>query len=181
MQHPKGILIERCKQLGLGKPSFSTRNTGPEHEPLFESVVEVRGEVYGEGEGGTKRDAERRASEEALAALEDAQRARKSGPASAQPEPATHTTDDADDYIDDAGDEGYEYDPDAPFSGPWPIFPEVLAASLNVAHARVNPTLTGPTAVEEVQALALVLYKGTLENLGEVAELDEDALEPHAL
>ncbi len=180
MQHPKGILIERCKQLGLGKPSFSTHNTGPEHEPLFESVVEVRGEVYGEGEGSTKRDAERRASEEALAALEDAERARRSGPASGQAEPATHTADDADDYVDGAGDDGDDYDPDAPFSGPWPIFPEVLAASLNVAHARVNPTLTGPAAVEEVQALALHLYKGTLENLGEVAELDEDELEPLA-
>ena len=183
MQHPKGILIERCKQLGLGKPSFSTHNTGPEHEPLFESVVEVRGEVYGEGEGSTKRDAERRASEEALAALEDAQRARKGGPANGHPEPATRTADDADDYIDDGDGDNYEgerYDPDTPFSGPWPIFPEVLAASLSVAHARVNPTLTGPTAIEEVQALALVLYKGTLENLGEVAELDEDALEPPA-
>ena len=150
MQHPKGILIERCKQLGLGKPSFSTVNTGPEHEPLFESVVEVRGEVYGEGEGSTKRDAERRASEEALAALEDARRAngRPTEPDTREPD---HDSSD--------------YDPDAPFSGPWPIFPEVLAASLNVAHARVNPTLTGPDAIGEVQALALHLYKGTLENL----------------
>lgn len=160
MQHPKGILIERCKQLGLGKPSFSTRNTGPEHEPLFESVVEIRGEVYGEGEGSTKRDAERRASEEALDALEDARRT----PPRIQAEQA-----------DDAEPTVYELDdPGAPFSGPWPIFPEVLAASLNVAHARVNPTLTGPDAVDEVQALALQLYKGTLENLGEVVELDLD-------
>ena len=74
MQHPKGVLIERAKQLGLGKPNFDTHNTGPEHEPLFESTVTIRGEVYGEGEGGNKRDAERRASEEALDALKDTRR-----------------------------------------------------------------------------------------------------------
>lgn len=172
MQHPKGILIERCKQLGLGKPSFSTVNTGPEHEPLFESVVEVGGEVYGEGEGSTKRDAERRASEEALDALKDARRADKSLPRQGTDE-GTYDPDDALNY---GSDDDPDYDSGAPFSGPWPIFPEVLAASLNVAHARVNPTLTGPAAVEEVQALALQLYKGTLENLGEVAEVDEEVL-----
>ena len=152
MQHPKGILIERAKQLGLGKPSFDTRNTGPEHEPLFESVVTIRGAVYGEGEGGTKRDAERRASEEALDALEDTHR--EPSPVS-QPAAAVIANDE-------------------PFAGPWPIFAEVLASSLSVAHARVNPTLTGPGAIDEVQALALQLYKGTLENLGEVVEMDEE-------
>ena len=155
MQHPKGILIERAKQLGLGKPSFDTRNTGPEHEPLFESVVTIRGTVYGEGEGGTKRDAERRASEEALDALEDARR--EPSPASQPSQPVMA-----------------ESSPDEPFAGPWPIFAEVLASSLSVAHARVNPTLTGPGAIDEVQALALQLYKGTLENLGEVVEMDEE-------
>jgi len=156
MQHPKGVLIERSKQLGFGKPTFETRNTGPEHEPLFESVVTIRGEVYGEGEGTTKRDAERRASEEALDALKDARRERS---------PVSRS---------EAATEPEAYDPDEPFVGPWPIFAEVLAASLKVAHARVNPTLTGPAAVDEVQALALQLYKGTLENLGEVVELGED-------
>ncbi len=149
MQHPKGVLIERAKQLGLGKPNFDTHNTGPEHEPLFESTVTIRGEVYGEGEGGTKRDAERRASEEALDALKDTRR-EKSSVSQSEAFP---------------GDES--------FDGPWPIFAEVLAASLNVAHARVNPTLTGPDAITEVQALALQLYKGSLEGLGEVVELDE--------
>lgn len=156
MQHPKGVLIERAKQLGLGKPNFDTHNSGPEHEPLFESTVTIRGEVYGEGEGSTKRDAERRASEEALDALKDARR--EKSPVS-QSEPLSG-------------------DPQEPFGGPWPIFAEVLAASLNVAHARINPTLTGPDAVREVQTLALQLYKGTLEGLGEVVELDEDEAEP---
>lgn len=161
MQHPKGVLIERSKQLGLGKPSFSTHNSGPEHEPLFQSTVTVRGEVLGRGEGGTKRDAERRASEEALAALSGGRLAE--GQESPEPTPADPY--DTMGFTADASDE--------PFSGPWPIFAEVLAASLNVAHARINPTLTGPDVIDEVQALALQLYKGTLENLGEVVELDE--------
>lgn len=167
MQHPKGILIERCKQLGLGKPSFLTRNTGPEHEPVFESVVTVRGEVYGTGRAGTKRDAERQASEAALAALQGAQRA---SPVSRSERPAEPDTSYAEPYAGEVEDE----DEDEPFRGPWPIFAEVLAASLSVAHARVNPTLTGPGAISEVQALALQLYKGTLESLGEVVELEDD-------
>lgn len=179
MQHPKGILIERSKQLGLGQPSFSTRNTGPEHEPLFESEVKIRGTIYGRGEGGTKRDAERRASEAALGVLEPPRQggtvSRPASPAEVAREPDTsHYTDDyASDYSDDfSGDYADDYT-DEPFSGPWPIFAEVLAASLSVAHARVNPTLTGPGAISEVQALALQLYKGMLENLGEIAELDD--------
>ncbi len=159
MQHPKGVLIERAKQLGLGKPSFDTHNTGPEHEPLFESVVTIRGTVYGEGEGGTKRDAERRASEEALETLAEARR---------EPSPVSQP-----DAAGAAMGSRVSSPADEPFVGPWPIFAEVLASSLRVAHARVNPTLTGPVAIDEVQALALQLYKGTLENLGEVVELEE--------
>ena len=155
MQHPKGVLIERAKQLGLGKPTFETHNTGPEHEPLFESTVTIRSVVYGEGEGGTKRDAERRASEEALTTLQD------SHEVTAAQRPVARVQTETTDALE-------------PFNGPWPIFAEVLAASLNVAHARLNPTLTGPDAVSEVQALAVQLYKGTLEQLGEVVELDED-------
>ena len=163
MQHPKGILIERAKQLGLGKPSFDTHNTGPEHEPLFESVVTIRGTVYGEGEGGTKRYAERRASEEALDALENSRR---------EPSPVSQPG------LSQSGQPVMaESSADEPFGGPWPIFAEVLASSLSVAHARVNPTLTGPGAIDEVRALALQLYKGTLENLGEVVELDEEVLD----
>jgi len=169
MQHPKGILIERCKQLGLGKPSFSTRNTGPEHEPTFESSVTVRGEVYGAGRAGTKRDAERQASEAALAALQGARRS--ASPVSRSERPAEPDTSYAEPYADEV----YEAadDEDETFRGPWPIFAEVLAASLSVAHARVNPTLTGSGAIDEVQALALQLYKGILEDLGEVVELED--------
>ena len=128
----------------------------------------VRREVLGRGEGGTKRDAERRASEEALAALSRGRLAesQENPPTPADPyDTAGVTAGATTDVTVDVSDE--------PFSGPWPIFAEVLAASLNVAHARINPTLTGPDVIDEVQALALQLYKGTLENLGEVVELDE--------
>lgn len=160
MQHPKSILIERSKQLGLGKPIFSTQNVGPEHDAIFVSDVTLQGQVYGHGEAGTKRDAERLASEEALSTLQNSPNEAVGSAAAPAPQSS----------------------PDEPFSGPWPIFAEVLAASLSVAHARVNPTLTGSDAIDEVQALALQLYKGTLENLGEVAEieLEDDDAEPGA-
>lgn len=161
MQHPKGILIERCKGLRLGTPSFNTRNTGPEHEPRFESEVRIRGEVYGRGEASTKRDAERRASEEALAALAARQNGGAVNPETKDASADPHAAD--------------ENGVDEPFTGPWPIFPEVLAASLTVAGSRVNPTLMGDGAILEVQALALQLYKGTLESLGEVVEMEEES------
>ncbi len=152
MQHPKGVLIERSKQLRLGKPNFETRNTGPEHEPHFESEVQIGGEVLGRGAAGSKRDAERIASEEALAALQISSQ-------QARPDQEQMSTDPL----------------EGPFTGPWPIFPEVLAASLTVAGGRVNPMLMGEAAITEVQALALQLYKGTLESLGEVHEIDEES------
>lgn len=70
MAHPKGLLIERAQRLGLARPEFETAQTGPEHEPSFLSDVTIDGELLGTGQGGSKRDAERRAAEEALAALD---------------------------------------------------------------------------------------------------------------
>lgn len=61
----------------------------------------------------------------------------------------------------------------APFEGPWPIFPEVLAASLNVANSRLDSRLKGEEAVGRVRGLALTLYKETLEALGEVVEVED--------
>ena len=156
MVQPKGALIERCKRLGLPKPKFETQRTGPEHEPTFVSDVLVGGEVYGSGQGGNKRDAERRASEEALTRLEDT-------PQNA-PEPSRGT------MLSPAL-------PDNGFEGPWPVFAEVLAASFAVANSRVDASRTGADAVAEVRRLALELYKGSLENLGEIVELDEEDYE----
>ena len=153
MVQPKGALIERCKRLGLPKPRFHTQRTGPEHEPIFASDVLVGGEVYGSGQGSNKRDAERRASEEALRRLEE------TGAAS----PPQHG-----DVASQAA------PPEGGFEGPWPVFAEVLAASLAVANSRVDPSRSGAAAVAEVQRLALGLYKGSLENLGEIVEVDEE-------
>lgn len=70
MAHPKGLLIERAQKLGLERPEFETTQTGPEHEPSFLTDVTVGGELLGTGQGSSKREAERRAAEEALAALD---------------------------------------------------------------------------------------------------------------
>ena len=70
MAHPKGLLIERLKKQGAAAPEFRTANTGPNHEPTFLTDVVVEGEVYGTGQGSTKREAERLAAEEALGYLE---------------------------------------------------------------------------------------------------------------
>ncbi len=43
------------------------RESGPDHEKLFSSLVEVRGRVVGQGEGRTKKEAEQRAAEQAVA------------------------------------------------------------------------------------------------------------------
>jgi ribonuclease III len=141
MAHPKAALVERVHAEGRGKPQFDTQRSGPDHEPLFTSQVSIQGTVYGQGEGGNKRDAERRAADAALRAL-DEHAAAGSAVAGA----------------------------DAPFDGPWPVFEHVLAASLRIAHDRVARELRGDAALEAVQAFALRLYKETLSDLGEVVE-----------
>jgi ribonuclease III len=145
MRHPKAALVERAQAEGRGKPAFATVRSGPDHEPLFTSEASLDGTVYGSGEGSNKREAERHAAEAALAALDRAALG------------------------------GSEVDPDdLPFEGPWPLVEGVLAASLHVAHARVAAELRGDAAREAVQAFALKLYKGILQDLGEVVE-DDDA------
>ncbi len=165
MQHPKGVLIEHCKQSGLAKPKFDTKNTGPEHEPTFVSDVLIQGEVYGKGEGNNKREAERKASEAALSKLRGSISANGSAPNRAAPEreqPAQTTDGSPSPQL-----------ADGPFEGPWPIFPEVLASSLAVANSRVDSALRNDEAISAVQDLALHLYKSSLENLGEIIEVEE--------
>jgi ribonuclease-3 len=146
MDNPKGLLIERLQRDGQGQPTFRTERSGPDHEPLFESDVMVAGDVIGSGSGGSKRDAERRAAEAALDALEDAV----------------------------APDEAEDLAIDLPFDGPWPLFETVLAASISVADARTDGRLKGEGAIDAVHALALRLYKGVLEELGDVIEVDDE-------
>ena len=158
MQHPKGVLIERCQTLGLGKPSFNTKLTGPEHEPTFISDVVIQNEVYGTGQGSNKRDAERHASEEALELL-----SQKSSLTTLPNKPLTDS------------DENFTALSKEPFEGPWPIFAEVLAASMTVANSRVDNRIKGDKAITEIRRLALLLYKESLEALGEIMEVEEES------
>jgi ribonuclease III len=144
MANPKGDLLERTLREGLGKADFKTKMTGPEHEPDFMTEVYVQGNLIGTGEGTTKKSAEKRAAEVALAHLNDTDNL------STLPQ-------------DSPGD-------DEPFSGPYPIFQRVLAESLRVANTRLDTKLKGETAMEQVRDLALKLYKETLLGLGEVVE-----------
>ena len=172
VNHPKNALLERCKRLGLAAPSFNTESTGPAHERTFISDVLLAGEVIGAGQGPTKREAERRAAEEALAHLDRGanepsavasnKRKKKKGapelePIAPEPVPTTAVSASTAET----------------FEGPWPIFEGVLAACLQIANSRVDPALSGEAALLSVQQLGLQLYKNTLEDLGEVVEVDE--------
>lgn len=189
MAHPKGVLIERLQNEGR-QPRFVTNVDGPDHEPTFHAEVVVDDDVLGRGDGGTKRTAERRAAEEALAALDapddDAPAApakksrrrgsrggKRNGPA---PDATPDTTDAAPDAAATRAAAGAAVAPDdAPFDGPWPVFESVLASSVRVAHERVAVGLHGDEAREAVGRFALQLYKELLLDLGEIAWDDEDA------
>jgi ribonuclease III len=173
MIHPKAALIERLQREGRGRPQFVTEREGPEHEPLYRSQVSISGRDYGEGSGSNKREAERRAAEAAMARLDAevaqsagkgsegrAKRRRKGAGGTATSEPSPP----------------FEDEPPAllaiPFQGPWPLYPELLAETLRIAHARVDADLRGDVALAGIEAFALRLYKDALEDLGEVVSAD---------
>ena len=67
----KTELQERVQARGWELPSYRVvEERGPEHEKWFTCEVLLRGEAAGRGLGRTKKEAERRAAAEALAALE---------------------------------------------------------------------------------------------------------------
>jgi len=151
MAQTKGILIERLQSLGLGKPEFKTKRSGPAHAPTFTCEVFIDDKPHGSGQGNTKREAERQAARETLALLEK------------QPPPAS---------------EDATSPPDVEaFEGPWPIFEQVLAASLSIANDRLDRKLHGDDALTAIRTLALTLYKETLEDLGEVVEVENEELQ----
>jgi hypothetical protein len=172
MIHPKAALIERLQKDGRGKPQFTTEREGPDHEPTFFARVKVQGQAFGEGRGGNKREAERRAAEEALVRL-DREAADAAAAASGSGrgtkrrgrKPADVTdapVDDAPVAVPDAG--------EPPFAGPWPVFDRVLAESMRIAHERVDADLRGDAALAGIEAFAVRLYQDVLEQLGEVVE-----------
>lgn len=175
MAHPKGVLIERLQKEGR-QPQFKTEATGPDHEPTFLSDAMVDGEVLGTGQGGTKRDAERRAAEEALRYL-DKQERKPSQPSGERRGRGKSERRGRDKREQEAPEPVAATAPaiaEGPFEGPWPIFEDVLVASLRIANDRLDRKLTGEASIAAVRDLALDLYKSTLEDLGELVELDED-------
>ena len=105
----------------------------------------------GFGEGSTKKRAERIAAEEAFKVLE------------------------ANDFSLPDPNEMEEDDYEGSFEGPWPIFPKLLTTCIGVADRRVDKSVQGEEARAAIQDVALGLYKGMLESLGEVIEVDEGA------
>ncbi|MCA9837448.1 MAG: hypothetical protein KC422_11040 [Trueperaceae bacterium] len=149
MVNPKGEVIAKCQKEGLGTPEFRVQVKGPKHEPHFLCEVYLGDHLLGSGEGNTKKRAERIAAEAALEWLNR----EKLGQSNRSPNMIPSNE---------------------PFDGPWPIFPEVLAASLQTANSRVNVKLEGEEAINQVLSLGLQLYKGALEQLGEVVEVEEE-------
>lgn len=65
----KGDLIARAVTLGLDAPTFEAEPSGPPHDRTFRAVVRIGSRVLGQGQGRTKREAERAAAEQALQEL----------------------------------------------------------------------------------------------------------------
>lgn len=101
----KGDLIARLVSLGVGAPTFEAEASGPPHERTFHVKVWSRGQVLSEGEGRSKKDAERVAAEAALRVLDGTP-----PPQGAQDQP-----------------------PAAEGAGPWPIYAAVLAQAVEAA------------------------------------------------
>ncbi len=66
---PKNQLQEMLPRLGLSPPYYVLADHGPDHAKHFTARVVVEGHRLGSGEGGSKKLAERRAAQVALAAL----------------------------------------------------------------------------------------------------------------
>jgi hypothetical protein len=167
--HPKAALIERLQKDGK-QPTFDTSVTGPQHEPVFRAAVKVAGDVLGEGEGPNKRAAEKNAAEAALAKMDDngksgGAKKRRSGRRSSKTTQSEQPTEAAT----DGGADGVA------FEGPWPVFEEVLATCLRIAHERVAPGLASEDARYAIEQHALLMYKRVLQDLGDVVDDEDEA------
>jgi ribonuclease-3 len=70
---PKTELQEVLHARGGEPPVYKLECVeGPEHSPMFISIVEIRGEILGRGRGSTKKASQQAAAEEALRALSTA-------------------------------------------------------------------------------------------------------------
>jgi ribonuclease-3 len=55
----------------LGGPEYVVDESGPDHQKSFRAVAKIGGEVFGEGEGRTKKEAEQQAAEAAWTAISE--------------------------------------------------------------------------------------------------------------
>jgi ribonuclease-3 len=67
----KTSLQERTALLALGPPEYLVAESGPDHAKRFTARARISDAILGEGEGGSKKEAEQRAAEAAFAALEE--------------------------------------------------------------------------------------------------------------
>jgi len=79
----KTSLQELTASEDLGGPEYLVDESGPDHQKSFRAVARVGGQVWGEGEGRTKKEAEQQAAEAAWTAI--------SAHVSAATDPATGT------------------------------------------------------------------------------------------
>jgi len=65
----KTSLQELTASEDLGGPEYLVEESGPDHQKSFRAVAKVGGQVWGEGEGRTKKEAEQQAAEAAWTAI----------------------------------------------------------------------------------------------------------------
>jgi ribonuclease-3 len=65
----KTSLQELTAQEELGGPEYLVDESGPDHQKSFRAVAKVGGQVWGQGEGRTKKEAEQQAAEAAWTAI----------------------------------------------------------------------------------------------------------------
>jgi ribonuclease-3 len=65
----KTSLQELTAAEDLGSPEYVVEESGPDHQKSFRAVAKVGGQVWGEGEGRTKKEAEQQAAEAAWTAI----------------------------------------------------------------------------------------------------------------
>ncbi|MGN6791230.1 MAG: ribonuclease III [Streptosporangiaceae bacterium] len=65
----KTSLQELTAAEDLGGPEYLVEESGPDHQKSFRAVAKVSGQIWGEGEGRTKKEAEQQAAEAAWTAI----------------------------------------------------------------------------------------------------------------
>lgn len=81
----KSRLQELCARDGGPIPTYSSTDTGPEHDKTFSAEVHVDGRLLASGVGRSKKQAEQHAAERALAAF-DAHRSETDAPRAGEPD-----------------------------------------------------------------------------------------------